>query len=607
MTAILVTGFERQARYLAALLNANVSTARATVYGDRRTPLVLAAARALRCDAAVNFGGPEPKALLRAICEARGRPTIHIWAGTDVLKIAHSPGHVERLQLLGIIHWAVSPQLVCELAEIGIDARCVTLASAQVPQVLPALPKQFAILTYLPQPSRDFYGQRAIFEAARAMPDVRFTAIGRGSPEAAAPSNVEYVGEVSNIEQYIDAASVLVRMTQHDGLSQNVVEALARGRHVIWTYPYPGVLQACSQHELIEQLQQLRRTHESGELTVNHAGAQYAAAHHNPATIAGALFGDIVREIERVRSAASQTHAKTIAISGAPAFSARIALNWRSYNGDVVPKLLSTHTNSDMVLSIVTLLRSQSWYSIGEPTAPRILEFAAVALRKRRIVHWLGNDVQALAEHSERVRRYRGARYVHLAQNAEVARGLSRLGLHAAVASLPALARAQPVAPLPERFTLLLYLPPSHSQLYGRHQYERLMRVMLEENVRYIIVGGGEIEIPSGVSAEQLGWVHDLHPLYERATALVRFTQTDSLSAMVIEALLHGRYVLWSNEFPHTTHIRDFHDLEGAVRSLLSLHRSAALRPQYDAAATMSTLYAPEASIKNFTAACAGA
>lgn len=607
MTAILVTGFVRQARYLAALLNANVSDARAAVYDDRRTSLVLAAARAFRADAAVNFGGPEPKALLRAICEARGRPTIHIWAGTDVLKVARSPAHIERLRLLGIAHWAVSPQLVSELAEMGIDARCVTLASARVPQMLPALPKEFIILTYLPQPRRDFYGQRAVCEAARAMPDVRFIAIGRGTPDAAAPSNVEYVGEVSNVEQYIDAASVLVRMTQHDGLSQNVVEALARGRHVIWTYPYPGVLQACSQDELVEHLQHLRRAHESGALAVNHAGAEYAAAHHNPAAVAGALYGDIVREIECMRSAATQTHAKTIAISGAPAFSARIALNWRSYNTDVVPKLLSTHTNSDIGLSIITLLRSQAWYSIGEPAAPRMLEFAALASRKRRIVHWLGNDVQTLAESPERVRRYRSARYVHLAQDAEVARTLGRLGLHAAVVSLPALAHVEPVPPLPERFTLLLYVPANHSQLYGRHQYERLMRVMLEENLHYIIVGGGTIEIPAGVSAEQFGWVHDLRPLYERSTVLVRFTQTDSLSAMVIEALLHGRHVLWSNEFPHTTHIRDFHDLEGAVRSLLSLHRSAVLRPQYDAAVTMSKLYSPEASIKNFTAACAGA
>lgn len=604
MSVLLVTGFIRQARYLAALLNAQIPDARAYVYGDRRTALIRAAARAVQADAAITFGGPEPKALIRAICEARRRPVIHIWAGTDVLEAARSPGQAERLRVLSIVHWAVTPQLVSELAALGIDARCVTVASAPVPETPALLPERFTVLTYLPQPRREFYGQGAIWQAARAMPEVRFIAIGAGRPEPAAPPNLEYVGEVARVEQYIDAASVLVRMTEHDGLSQNVIEALSRGRYVIWTYPYPGALRARSRDELIERLQGLYVAHTHGTLGVNRTGIDYARANHDPKAVARALYGGITGEIDRVRAAERDTHAMRIAISGAPAFSARVALNWRSYDKHVIPKLLSTHTNSDTAVSVLTLLRSKAWYSVGEPAAPRSLELTALACRKRRIVHWLGNDVQTLVEAPVRARRYRSGRFVHFAQDEEVARRLGELGLQASVVSVPALPHVDAVRPLPERFTLLLYVPADRPQLYGRHQYERLMRSLVDEHVHYIVVGGGAIDVPAGVSVEHIGWLHDLRAVYERCTVLVRFTQTDSFSAMVIEALLCGRYVLWSNDFPYTTRLRDFHDLEDVVRSLLVLHGGGALRPQYDAAKAMGMVYSPETSIKSFAAAC---
>lgn len=604
MTALVVTGFIRQARYLAGLLNTHIPNVHATLYDDRRSSLVRAAARALRTDAVVNFGGLEPKPLLRAICEARGRPAIHIWAGTDVLQAAHAAVHIERLRLLPIVHWAVSPQLVSELAELGIDAQCVTLASAPVPDMLAPLPERFTVLTYLPQPRRDFYGQQAIWQAARAMPDTRFIAIGHGTSDTAAPRNVEYTGEVSGIEHFIDKATVLVRMTQHDGLSQNIVEALARGRHVVWTYPYPGALHVRSANELIQELQRLRQSHDSGYLQVNHTGAEFAAAHHNPPVVARAVYAGITREIERLRSKKCHPGMKTIAISGVPAFSARVAFNCRSYNSELVPKLLTTHTNSDTAVSFITLLRSNVWYSIGEPGGSIPLELAALASGKRRIVHWLGNDVQVLSDSPRLLRRYRSMRFVHFAQDDDVARSLRGLGLRCSVASLPALPSVGSIKPLPERFTLLLYVPAENPHLYGRYQYERLMRALIGENVQYIIVGGGAIEIPSGVFAEQLGWVGDLGSAFERCTALVRFTQTDSFSAMVIEALLRGRYVFWSNEFPFTLRLQDYHDLESGVRSLLTRHQQGILAPQTDAAAIMRPLYSPETCLRSLADAC---
>jgi hypothetical protein len=112
--------------------------------------------------------------------------------------------------------------------------------------------------------------------------------------------------------------------------------------------------------------------------------------------------------------------------------------------------------------------------------------------------------------------------------------------------------------------------------------------------LQYIIVGGGELDVPPGVCAQQCGWVHDLHETYDRCTALVRFTQNDPVSTMVLEALLHGRYVLCSNVFAGVTPVRNYRDLERSVRDLFAAHCAGALTPQNAAASAVAAEYGPE-------------
>jgi hypothetical protein len=604
MTSLVVTGFYRHARYLARLLNTNLHDVRAMAYDECSRPSLLrAAAHALVAQASITIGGEEPKAAVRAICEARRRPAIHVWAGSDVLTMSQSPARVETVRLLNLVHWCVAPHLATELAALGIQARYVLVASAPVPQTIAPMPADFTVLTYLPEPRRKFYGQDGVWDAARAFPHARFIVVGPGGAEPGAPANVHYVGEQADMDARIDAACVFLRLPQHDGLSLGVIEALARGRHVIWNYQLPGVTTVQSTDEAIAQLGRLNDAHRSGALAINHAGIAYAAAYHNPRSVAEGISDEIADAIASAgRAHDADCAQRRIAVSGLPVFSTRVAANCRAYGNGFAPSVLRTDTRSETAVSLLTLLKSKAWYSIGQP-CPRGLELAAYAARKRRIVHWFGNDVAALNAHPRLARRYRSARFVHLAQDADVARKLDTLGLCATVACVPALPRIDVIRPLPERFTVLLYLPADRPEIYGRHQYERLMRALTGEAVQYIIVGGGTIAVPSGVRAEQIGWRHDLSDIYERSSVLARFTQTDSFSAMVVEALLHGRHVLWSNDFPYVTRLANFHDLEKNVRSLLQLHESGRLTPTYDAAFAMRTQYSPDECLRRIEAA----
>jgi hypothetical protein len=587
-----ITGFPRQAQYLTRLLNANARSVRAWYCSGKPLGTVEGAARAGRADALIQFGGPRPNGLLQSMFERRGKPVIVLWAGTDVMELAQRPRALEPLLLERFVHWACAQNLAAELAGLGISARYVPVASALVPSIAAPLPSNFTVLAFLTKPRRDFYGQQVVWQAARALPDARFIVVGAGGAEPEAPANVAYIGEIGGMDAQIDDASAILRFTEHDGLSVMVIEALARGRHVVWNHALPGVSYASSSVDAVETVVKLHALHAAGKLRLNETGMQYASAAHAPRNIAEGVARALEDAIQSAQTLPGSQR-RLFALSGQEVFCSRVAANCRTYRDDIETALLATSTKSDIAASAFKLVKSDVWYRIGEPSPPRPLETIAAVLRKRRLIHWLGPDVEALKRDERLRRRMQSDAFTHLAQSADVSQQLNGVGIKARIVPLAAAANVGEVRPLPATFTLLLYVPRERPELYGRCQYEWLMQELADAPVHYIIVGGGAISVPRGVSNEQLDWVPDLAGVYDRSTVLVRFTKTDSFSTMVVEALMRGRFVLWSNEFPFATRVTDYHDLAAQVRDLLERHARGSLTPQIGAATAMIEQYSP--------------
>lgn len=603
MFSVVVTGFRKHGPYLAGLLNERAGV-RAAYYSDSKNDLVRAVLHAMRADAAIVLGGPHPKELVRKVCAIRKRPVILIWAGSDVQTLSGDHQLSEYLRLSNVVHWACAPHLVEELAPLGIQARCVPIAAALVPEQMTPFPRSFKVLTYLPEPRRAFYGQAQVWEAARALSDVAFVVVGKGTREEGAPPNVHYLGEVSDMERRIDECCALLRLTEHDGLARGIVEALARGRHAIWRYTFPGVIQASSASQAIDALRILHQQYRHGRLALNEAGAQHVRDAYNPNAIAGGILAALHDATEQSGSPRDEPGKFRLAVSGTNAFSTRVAENARHSPAALSLTLLSAKNTSETAVSLLSLLASDAWYSIGEPVGARAFELAARVMRKRRVVHWLGGEIEALREQAPLLRRLRTGRFTHLAQTDQVRLRLREFGLHARVAPLAAVAMAGGVVPLPQRFTLLLYVPRDDPQFYGRFQYERLMKALPPEQVRYRIVGGGRLDVPPGIDAEDVTWSHDLSNVYANATALIRFAAPGATSSMVIEALLHGRYVLCAHDFPFVTKVATYRDLERTIFSLLDAHSAGTLVPQFDAARAMADRYGPERCLNLLAEAC---
>lgn len=209
-------------------------------------------------------------------------------------------------------------------------------------------------------------------------------------------------------------------------------------------------------------------------------------------------------------------------------------------------------------------------------------------LGKRGVNYWLGSDVM---QYAERVRTgatqatdERAVRQlVHLGGTDELTGRLVALGIPAATVVMPSPDRAVPDVPppLPADFRVLAYWGADRIDFYGGRDVLRAAAAL--PDVAFDVLGddgSGVADAPANVTFH--GRVADVGPYYERATVLVRLVQHDSVPAsMVEEAMLFGRYVVYSFEWPHTIRVAsgDSDGLIAALGVLRERHEQGLLAP----------------------------
>lgn len=587
-----VVGFDYYAQFLADLVNEHSDRWRLRAFDGSRRGTIRSLLAMRRADALISFGGPAPNAALIEAARRRNIPVIVIWAGSDVTKAQDDPFELEVVKQERFFNLSDGPWLVDELALLGIDADYEPVTAVRSGGPVEAYPREFRVLTYLPEPRREFYGESMVYAVARAMPEIRFDVVGAGARNPDAPPNVRFHGVVRDMPRLIDRSVVLLRQPQHDGKSMLVLEALSRARHVVWNYEFPHVHTARGLDAVLTQLRHLRELHERGELTLNHDGRTFVLDTFSRADVAPRFVRRLDEAVER-QAAIARRRPHRVAISGLGLFCAQIADHARTVAPQWEPRLLRTSSRLEVVTSILTLMSCDVWYSIGSPVTDRWVHLAARLLRKPRVIHWVGSDIAGLSEHPQLRALLSSRNVVHLAEVAWTAEQLRGFGFAPRIAPLPPRHHHARRAPLPQRFTIMLYVPRTRSDFYGRRAFERLMQRLHGEPVRYVVVGGGEIDAPPGTDLVNLGWRDNLYGVYEDVSLLIRYTPHDGLSLMVLEALSFGRHVLWTQRFPFVRTIASYSDMEREVRALLALRERGELLPQEAASRLVQERYAP--------------
>lgn len=194
--------------------------------------------------------------------------------------------------------------------------------------------------------------------------------------------------------------------------------------------------------------------------------------------------------------------------------------------------------------------RFYAFHCVGQVSlAWRIIPLAKVCGRKIAW-HWCGTDVLRLKNKSagwrDKVFRFCIYRFVdmHVADSPELAEELRKLGIQASVVRLlPQRIEAEPL-PLPDRCIALAYWADETKDFYGGNLILQLAEEFPDIEFR-ILRAHGKNEQPQS-NVKFLGIRCDMPTVYADSTVLIRLPAHDSLSAMVLEMLARGRYVIYN-------------------------------------------------------------
>lgn len=223
-----------------------------------------------------------------AVARAMGKPVVRYWVGSDVMALKQSKVEacaayaVNAGVALNIVQWR---NLQGELAKYGIRSCVAPAPSANLDvKLVESLPERFTLLMYADERTWQFHGGTEMLMLARQHPAWKCIVVnddGYGRPNV---DNVEYTGRVTDMDSLYRRVSVLVRFSRHDGLPRMMLEAMARGIHVVWTQPFPHCRQARSYGELVRELESLRCERPNVE------GREYVRGTFNAANLAGRWY-----------------------------------------------------------------------------------------------------------------------------------------------------------------------------------------------------------------------------------------------------------------------------------------------------------------------------
>lgn len=167
---------------------------------------------------------------------------------------------------------------------------------------------------------------------------------------------------------------------------------------------------------------------------------------------------------------------------------------------------------------------------------------------KKRIIHWIGTDIFQM-QHKLSWMAWQMVKgmlndpefsFVHLCECEATRLELEELGIKADVVPLPSKKSIKP-SPLPEDFTVGVYVNPSQDMYFEEFMYE-VARSM--PDIKFKFFGNRNLKKVED-NLEWVGWV-DMEEFLPTISAMVRLTRHDGLPMGPVEALMAGRNVLTS-------------------------------------------------------------
>jgi hypothetical protein len=182
------------------------------------------------------------------------------WQGTDVSLAVerYKSNTINKKYIDYATHFTDAPWLKDELNVILKSIEILPFKYIETEQAPEKFP-EISVLTYIGKGREEFYGYEIIKDSAKANPGIDFHIIGIDGQDLVKTDNIYFYGWINEeeVRQIMKRIPIFVRLTQHDGNSLVVTEALSYGCEVIWSYPYEKCYLANSIEELNKILVEL--------------------------------------------------------------------------------------------------------------------------------------------------------------------------------------------------------------------------------------------------------------------------------------------------------------------------------------------------------------
>lgn len=244
-------------------------------------------------DVVFSINGTLSKSRLFDYAFKKKIPVIMNWVGTDVqvARTAVETNQFNEGYRSNAIHFCEVAWIQEELKAISISAKIQNFAAfPSSDQIEPFKTDQLCVLTYINDARKEFYGIKEILALASRFPQIHFYVVGTtASNYEPLPRNVSALGWVENISPYFDLCQIAIRFPEHDGLATFVLESLAKGKHVLYKYPFDSCIHTPDSNELDKAIKVLQERFIVGELKPNIEGSQFIQSAFNKEVIFGTL------------------------------------------------------------------------------------------------------------------------------------------------------------------------------------------------------------------------------------------------------------------------------------------------------------------------------
>lgn len=229
----------------------------------------------------------------------------------------------------------------------------------------------------------------------------------------------------------------------------------------------------------------------------------------------------------------------------------------------------------------------------------KFLRVARILNKRNVVFFWAGSDVLgAQMQFAEGIREPWIAAKIHWAGAPWLAEEIRAIGLECEYVPITWVPKVERPHPLPDTFSVLTYLPATRqSSLYGLDRILHVARSL--PYIPFELVGLTEGRVANPPSNLRVwGRLNNMDEVYRRTSLYWRPVSHDGLSFMALEALSHGRQVLWSYPFPHCYQSRNAQADRAEILRLYLQHQRGELLLN-TAAIAMTAEKFSVASIKN--------